>query len=159
MAKHEYTEEERKAIGERLKNGRAKKKADLPADGQLLDSELAEPTFTEVCNAVRAVRADWVTANVPDNQAGSLCELLRDALDHAQKRVQIIENRRNVLTCSACGDPLPNGRDAGPLSFHDPATGQIVALRACSEPCYRQNEARMSKIKLGGNLRGISAIG
>lgn len=159
MAKHEYTAEERKAIAVRLSEGRARKKALNGGKSQLLDSELAEPTFTEVCNAVRSVRADWVTANVPDAQAGSLCELLRDALDHTQKRVQIIENRRNVLTCSACGDPLPNGRDAGPLSFHDPATGQIVALRACSEPCFRQNEARMSKIKMGGNLRGISAIG
>lgn len=161
MPKREYTEEERAAIAKRLADGRAKKKALLPSEGQLLESELAEPTFNEVCNMARAVRADWVTSNVPDNQVSALCELLRAALEMVQRRAAIIENRRNVLTCSACGIDLPNGRDAGPLAFHDADTGQIVALRACSEPCYRQNEAKMARMKMqaGGALRGMSVVG
>lgn len=156
----EMTDEQRKAIGARLKAGRAAKAAQREQVGadQLIDTT---PTSATIQDAVISITSNWI-ADQPEPAVYALATHLREASETVQRRLQIIEAKRNEAKCSACGKPLHLGRSVGDIPYRDLDKGAdtIVNLRACSVLCYQRNQEKAESIRRrgAGSQRGVMAI-
>lgn len=124
--------------------------------------ELQEPEFEEerFYDYMTALNIDYLVKNFPEARLRTLCTNLRDCLDRAAKRLQYLEAQRQQINCSHCQKPLPNGRFAGEIVIRDEITGELQALRACSEACYREigRIANERRAKHQGSVRGTVAM-
>lgn len=125
--------------------------------GELQEPEFDEERFTDYC---AALNIDYLVKNFPEPRLRPLCMTLRETLDRCAKRLQQMENQRTALLCSHCQKPLPHGRFAGEIVIRDDITGDLVALRACCEACYREigRIANERRAKQQGNIRGTIAF-
>lgn len=126
-------------------------------DGHLLEPDFDEERFTDYCVALNV---DYLVKNFPEQRLRTLCNTLRDTLDRAAKRLQWVEAQRQQLNCSHCQKPLPGGRFAGEIVIRDEITGELQALRACCEACYREigRIANERRAKNQGSIRGTVAM-
>jgi hypothetical protein len=126
-------------------------------EGMLMEPEFEEERFTDYC---AALNIDYLVKNFPEDRLRSLCLTLRETLDRCAKRLQHLEQARTALACTHCNKPLPQGRFAGEIVIRDEFTGELVALRACSEACYREigRIANERRAKQSGNVRGTIAF-
>lgn len=126
-------------------------------DGMLMEPEFDENRFYEFLNALTT---DFLVKNFPEPRLRNLCMTVRDTLDRCAKRLQHLEQTRTALLCSHCQKPLPGGRFAGEIVIRDEITGELMALRACSEPCYREVSriANERRAKHQGSVRGTIAF-
>lgn len=141
--------------------GRTPKRPKVIAEGNG-DGELMEPPFEEerFYDYLAALTTDFLVKNFAEPRLRVLCQNLNDTLDRARKRLQFVEQARTALLCTHCQKPLPNGRFAGEIVIRDELTNELVALRACSEPCYREVSriANDRRIKHQGSIRGTIAF-
>ena len=126
------------------------------------EGQLLQPDFDEVLfyDYMAALTIDYLVKNFPEPRLRNLCNNLRDTLDRCGKRLQHLENQRSQLLCTHCQKPLPGGRFAGEIVIRDEITGELAALRACSEPCYREVSriANERRAKNQGSVRGTVAF-
>jgi hypothetical protein len=85
---------------------------------------------------------------------------MKGTMDRCSKRLQILEQTRTALLCDHCKKVLPGGRFAGEIVIRDEITNELKALRACSEPCYREVSriANERRAKHQGSIRGTVAM-
>lgn len=126
-------------------------------EGELQEPEFDEERFTDYCSALNV---DYLVKNFPEQRLRSLCGVMSETLDRCRKRLQHLEQTRTALLCSHCQKPLPNGRFAGEIVIRDDLTGELVALRACCEACYREvgRIANERRAKQQGSVRGSVAF-
>jgi hypothetical protein len=126
-------------------------------DGQLLEPEFDEERFYDY---LTTLSTDFLVKNFPEPRLRNLCRNMTDTLDRARKRLQLLEQTRTALLCSHCQKPLPGGRFAGEIVIRDELTNELTALRACSEPCYREvsRMANERRAKHQGSVRGTVAF-
>jgi hypothetical protein len=126
-------------------------------DGVLLEPEFDEERFTDYCEVLTI---DFLVKNYPEERLRPLCQTLRETLDRCAKRLQHLEQTRNALHCSHCDKLLPQGRFAGEIVIRDDLSGELVALRACCEACYREigRIANERRAKAQGSIRGTIAF-
>lgn len=126
-------------------------------DGMLMEPEFDETRFYDYCVALNI---DFLVKNFPEPRLRTLCLNLQETLDRCSKRLQLLENQRNQLLCAHCQKPLPGGRFAGEIVIREELTGELMALRACSEPCYREVSriANDRRAKQQGSIRGTVAM-
>lgn len=126
-------------------------------DGQLMEPEFDEERFYDYLSALST---DYLVKNFPEPRLRTLCLTITETLDRARKRLQHLEQVRTALLCSHCQKPLPGGRFAGEIVIRDEITAELVALRACSEACYREVSriANERRAKHQGSIRGTVAM-
>lgn len=126
-------------------------------DGQLLEPDFDEERFGDYC---AALSIDYLVKNFPEPRLRTLCLTLAETLDRCAKRLQHMENQRTQMLCSHCQKPLPGGRFAGEIVIRDDITGELTALRACCEPCYREVSriANERRARNQGSIRGTVAF-
>lgn len=126
-------------------------------DGVLMEPEFDEERFTDYCSALNI---DYLVKNFPEPRLRSLCNTLMETLDRCRKRLQHLENTRTAMLCTHCQKPLPGGRFAGEIVIRDDITGELTALRACCEACYREigRIANERRAKHQGSVRGTIAF-
>jgi hypothetical protein len=126
-------------------------------DGKLLEPEFDEERFGDYCTALSV---DYLVKNFPEPRLRPFCRMLQETLERCSKRLQHLEAARNTLLCSHCQKPLPGGRFAGEIVIRDELTGELQALRACCEACYREvsRMANERRAKQQGNIRGTIAF-
>lgn len=126
-------------------------------DGVLLEPQFDEERFTDYCVALNI---DYLVKNFPEPRLRSLCIVMTETLDRCRKRLQHLEQTRTALLCSHCQKPLPGGRFAGEIVIRDEITGELMALRACTEACYREVSriANERRAKHQGSVRGTVAM-
>ena len=130
---------------------------ELNGQGQLQEPDFDTTRFYEM---LQALSTDFIVANFTEDKLRDLCGAMIETLDRAQKRLQHLENQRNAQLCTYCKKPFPSGRHVGEIVIRSEITNELEALRACSEPCYREisrlaNERRQ---KNQGSYRGSVAI-
>lgn len=126
-------------------------------DGTLMEPDFDSERFYDLLDTLTT---DFLVKNFPEERLRTLCQHLIETLDRARKRLQYLENQRNMALCSACKKPLPNGRFAGEIVLRSDITNELEALRACCEACYREI-ARMAaerRMKHQGSIRGSVAM-
>ena len=123
---------------------------------------LMEPSFDleRLYEQLGSLTVDYLNKNFAEPKLRELCEFMRGTLDRCSKRLQILENTRTAMLCDHCKKVLPGGRFAGEIVIRDEVTQELKALRACSEPCYREisrmaNERRQ---RHQGSIRGTVAM-
>jgi len=123
----------------------------------LMEPEFDEERFGDYCTALNV---DYLVKNFPEERLRNLCRTLSETLDRAAKRLQWLESQRQSLNCSHCQKPLPGGRFAGEIVIRDEITGELQALRACCEACYREVSriANDRRAKQQGSIRGTIAF-
>lgn len=153
----EFTEEERAAIGERLRAGRAR-----AANAQSAE-QLIEPSATvqELLNFLGGIDQPWCAQNLPEHELRKVLPEFSRIVELLNEQLNRLEARRLADKCSACGTELPRGRFAGQISIHDPETQKIKTWRSCSEGCQRVIEgqaAQMRMKQLNGRQQGVRAF-
>ena len=126
-------------------------------DGMLLEPEFDEERFLDYLSVLSI---DFLVKNYPEGRLRTLCTSISETLDRCAKRLQHLEQMRHALVCTHCQKPLPGGRFAGEIVIRDDITGELQALRACSEPCYREVSriANDRRAKHQGSIRGTIAM-
>jgi len=126
-------------------------------DGTLLEPEFNEELFGDYCTTLSI---DFLVKNFPEERLRPLCRMLQETLERCAKRLQQLEQARTALLCTHCQKPLPGGRFAGEIVIRDELTGELQALRACSEACYREVSriANERRAKQQGSIRGTIAF-
>ena len=126
-------------------------------DGTLMEPEFDEERFGDYCTALKV---DYLVKNFPEERLRPFTRMLQETLERCQKRLQHLESTRNALLCSHCQKPLPGGRFAGEIVIRDELTGELQALRACCEACYREVSriANDRRAKQQGSIRGTIAF-
>jgi len=148
-------------IRAKVKGRRAERPKVMPenhnGDGTLLEPEFDEERFGDYCTALSI---DFLVKNFPEERLRPLCRLLQETLDRCAKRLQHLEQTRTALLCAHCQKPLPGGRFAGEIVIRDEITAELMALRACSEACYREVSriANERRAKQQGSIRGTVAF-
>lgn len=160
--------EQTPAVPRKPSTGRPRKaKAALPepmdeptegnGNGILMEPEFDLERFGDYLDTLTV---DFLVKNFDETRLRSLCQHMSDTLDRCRKRLQHLETTRTALLCTHCHKPLPGGRFAGEIVIRDDLTGELQALRACSEACYREVSriANERRAKHQGSVRGTVAM-
>jgi hypothetical protein len=151
--------------GDRAAKKKKKKKKDKkPQEPEVHNGNgtLLEPTFDidRLYELLGALNVDFINKNFTEPRLRELCEYMKGTMDRCSKRLQILEQTRTALLCDHCKKVLPGGRFAGEIVIRDEITNELKALRACSEPCYREVSriANERRAKHQGSIRGTVAM-